>query len=568
MPFVFSQWTLFRKAGTLAAAATATSATTFLIHQKRAKITGTCEFSEHTRQQHEIHFISGMHSPFITQNKNLLAHFHQNFEHFSHLLPKNAEELRKKQSLRMPVKISRLENFSDSRSVVSGKADVLAVGGPPALFTAVASLQEGKKVIYLSNEEGWPIANGSAWHIEEDADAEAPSTYSPVTFMKNQLLRTVMYRESYEEIERTGMFPWRTLDWVGNLKNPGQWLPAFRVATNFYLKNRKGPDFRQAELDTVIKRCRFNEKFYHTLNERLNGRLLLPGSGSIIVARNQAELDDLNAQQQNLVKEGRTLHFLSREDIIKRYGFALEGIAFAEKPHDKVLSPAYKKILSDHIRAQSGTVINGTLVEVFTDGKNAGGFAKYRNADGHEYYLSFGHLIMSLGNQEILDFNNKPLFDLIGATGSSGLALVYTPPHITLPRVTVCGGTNHAPLLSDKPIPVMHEGKAMNLNLLRFTAGACITPAYRGNEGGDYDSTISLGLVNAVYKTFGSDCQVKPLTVYGCNRMVSQNGQTAWLQPYPGIDAQYGPGGGGLTRAPDLVASLDESRAKEKPRLR
>lgn len=315
----------------------------------------------------------------------------------------------------------------------------------------------------------------------------------------------------------------------------------------------------------MIEHCRFNEKFYHQLNEKVGGKLLLPESGGITVARNQEELDELYAQQKELTKEGRAYHILSRDELIKRFGFCLEGIAFGENPKDKVLSPAYKQILSDYIKHEGGTVINGTLITVYTDDQNSGGIAKYRTPNGQEHYLPFGQLTMSLGNQEIRDFNNKPLFDIIGATGSSGLALVYTPTHYKLPRVAVFGGTNHVPVLSKEPVPVQYEGQAMNLNLIRFTAGACITPAYRGKEGGDYDSTISLGLVNSVYKTLGKDCKVKILTVYGCNRMVSKNGQTDWIQPYPGIFVQYGAGGGGLTRAPDLVSSLDSTRTKIKP---
>jgi len=40
--------------------------------------------------------------------------------------------------------------------------------------------------------------------------------------------------------------------------------------------------------------------------------------------------------------------------------------------------------------------------------------------------------------------------------------------------------------------------------------------------------------------------------VFGCNRQVSQHGQTNWINPDSGIYIQYGAGGGGLTRAPDF----------------
>lgn len=533
------------------AAAASVSAATFVGHQRRQKISGSCEFSDHTRTQHQKHFLSGMHEPFITKRKKELELFHQHFPELSHLLPDSVEKLKQQHAVKTPVKIRPLAECP----LDSGMESVfLAVGGPPALMAAVASLEAGHKVVYICDERKWPIANGSAWHIEEDADAEAPTTYSPMTFMANQILRAVYNRENYEQIERTGRFPWRTLDWIGYAKNPGQWLPSLRVAFAFQLKIRQGSKFRQEELEGVAAQCRINEIFYHHLNEKLGRKLLLPGYGSIIVARNEAERNDLMTQKENLTKEGRQFNILSHEEIAKR-GLPFKGLAFGEKPHDRVLSPAYKRLLTNYIKENGGKVINGALQTVYTDGQQAGGMVKYQ-AEGREQKLRFEQLFMSLGNQEIRDLNNRPLFDVIGATGSSGLALLFTPPQFKLPRAAVFGETNHVTVLSSAPVTTNYEGKTCNVSAIRFTAGACVTPAHRGDEGANYDATISLGLVNSLYKTYNDQCTVVPLTVYGCNRVVSQRGQTSWLHPYPGIQLQFGAGGGGLTRGVDLATKL------------
>lgn len=248
MAVIFSRMLTFRKLGILAATATTASATSFLIHQKRAQIKGTCEFSEHTRKQHQEHLISGMHSPFITKDKQLLDQFHEHFGQFSHLLPKSIEQLQKQQALKTPVKITPLKDCPVKINIKNSDNTLLAVGGPPALITATACLNKGKQIIYLSDETRNPIAIGSAFHIQHNAYDEVSTTHQPIIYMKNQILRALINRVSYEEIEKTGLFPWRTLDWIGNIKHPEQWLPAFKVAINFQMKTMQPASLRQTEV--------------------------------------------------------------------------------------------------------------------------------------------------------------------------------------------------------------------------------------------------------------------------------------------------------------------------------
>jgi hypothetical protein len=225
---------------------------------------------------------------------------------------------------------------------------------------------------------------------------------------------------------------------------------------------------------------------------------------------------------------------------------------YAEKGHDRVLIPNFIKIIKEFIIKQGEIVIDGTLKSIFKDEKENGGIALFINRNGEKKFIKFSRLILSLGNQEILNENKKRLFDVISARGVSVLAHVYLPKNYKLPPVLVCGGTNHATRLSNQPISF---NKNYNLYLMRFTAGACITPNISNQFTAYYDSTIAIGLIKAIQNTLGDKSIIKPIYVYGCNRQVSQYGQIKWIQPYQNIFIQYGAAGGGLTRAPDFITT-------------
>ena len=431
------------------------------------------------------------------------------------------------------------------------------VGGAPALVSA-AELITKIIITYLNDERRWPIAYGSAWHIEEDGDTEMPTSYKPTSFLWKQIWRAIVALESLKSIEKSGFCSWRTLDWIGWFYHPQAWISGMKLAVNFQLATMASPEKRQALLQEVAKKCKRNEDFYVSLNQKVGGKLLLPGKGSIIVARNDAEVADLLAFKENLAKENRELVLLSAEDMLKRYGFVPEGKLFAEKTHDRVLSPNFMSILTNYISDHGGHVLNGTLTTIYTDGKTPGGIAEYQTPDGQKNYILFSRLIMSLGSQPVLDQAGKPLFDVVAARGVSVLAFVRVPKGQQLPPVVVCGGTNHATKLSDQPTSVRDElGREWDQYLLRMTAGACITPNVSTRESVDYDASVAVGLVAAVRKTL-SNCHIEPITVYGCNRQVSKYGHTQWVSPFPRMHIQYDAGGGGLTRAPDLVTELAE----------
>jgi hypothetical protein len=495
-----------------------------------------------------------MHEPLIP-NSDQISLFKKYFPQYSHLLPVALDTFQQQQALKTPVQIKPLSELSDcSVSLDFQDAGTLVVGGAPALMSAVSIVKQDKRVTYVNDDRRMPIAFGSAWHLEEDAETEAPTSYKPINFLANQIMRAGTGYVSYSSIEKTGMFPWRTLDWIGWMKHPEKWSVGIRVALAFQLQTMASLEQRKRMLQEVAEQCKANEKFYDALNKEVDGTLLLPGKGSLIVARDANEVADLNAIKINLEKEGRTLDILSREEITKRYGFVPHGLMYGEKTHDRVLSPRFMEILTRHIQKQGGKIINGTLMHVYTDNQQAGGVAEYRTPNGQRNLVPFSRLILSLGSQPILDSNNKPMFDVVAARGVSVLAHVYVPRSYQLPPVIVCGGTNHLTKLSEKPIAIQGEdGKPYDLYLMRMTAGACITPNVSERDAVNYDGTIALGLVTSARQTFGDQCKIEPITVYGCNRQMSQYGQTRWINPFPGVHIQYGAGGGGLTRAPDFA---------------
>ncbi|CAF0978673.1 unnamed protein product [Rotaria sordida] len=509
-------------------------------------------FSNHTRQQQKRHMLSGMHDPFITTDLHEVELFQKHFSQFSYLFYTDSEIMKQKYALKTPVKIRSLTECPIQFQSSFGNQKTLIVGGPPALITGISMVKTEKDLTYINDQRQIPIAFGSAWHLEQDAETEAPTAYLPTKFLIEQLVRATCRYASYASIQQTGHFPWRTLDWIGWLKHPDHWFSGLKISLIFQWVTMF--EDRTAMLKNVAAQCIANEKFFEQLNQELDGKLLLREKGSIIVARTSEEVSQLQELQTALVNEGRNLRILSKEEMLSRYGFLPNGLMYGEKHHDRVLFANFMKILNDSIRNQGGKVIDGTLTTIYVDDQKSGGIAEYGTPDGQKHYLAFSRLILSLGSQSIINKNNKPLFDVIAARGVSVLAHVYVPSEYRLPPVLVCGGTNHATKLSENPVQVKDShGKTYDLYLMRFTAGACITPNVSDENAANYDGTIAVGLVSAVRKTLGELCRVEPLVVHGCNRQVSRYGQISWIEPFPRIHVQYGAAGGGLTRAPDFV---------------
>ncbi|CAF3166031.1 unnamed protein product [Rotaria sp. Silwood2] len=512
-------------------------------------------FSNHSHEQNKRHVLSGMHDPFITTDLHELELFQKHFSHFFYLFHIDLDILKQKYALKTPVKIRPYTECPIQFQSSVRNQKTLIVGGPPALVTGVSMVQTEKDITYINDERRIPIAFGSAWHLEQDAESEAPTAYRPTKFLVEQLVRAIFRYVSYASIQQTGHFPWRTLDWISWLRHPDHWFVGFKIGLAFQLFTIF--EDRTTMLKKVAAQCIANEKFFERLNQELDGKLLLPEKGSIWVARTSEEISELQTLKAALENEGRTFRILSKEEMLQRYGFIPNGLMYGEKQHDRVMFSNFMKILINYIRNQGGKFIDGTLTTIYVDDQQSGGIAEYDTPDGQKHYLPFSRLILSLGNQPIIGKNNRPLFDVVAARGVSILAHVYVPLDYRLPPVLVCGETNDATKLSENPAQVKDsQGKIYNLYLMRFTAGACITPNVSDESAANYDGTIAVGLVTAVRKTLGESCRIEPLLVHGCNRQVCRYGQISWIEPFPGIHVQYGAAGGGLTRAPDFVARL------------
>ncbi len=512
------------------------------------RIEDNCEFSNYTNCQHRKYLISGMHEPFITKDIEQLKIFRSHFSEYEFLIGTSLDEVKFKHSLKSPVKFKSYEQFLNRQ--IDLKSSTLIVGGPPALISAVGLVSKHANLIYLNDFRTVPIANGSAWHLEQDAQTEAPTNYKPHQFLLDQLKRVLLNNVSFKNISSNGEFPWRTIDWIGWIKHPDHWFRSFLILFKFEFFTIFND--RDNLLNDLSKQCFKNEEFYEKLNENLNSKILLEEKGSIIIARNQEEIKGLNQLRDGLIKEGRQLNILSKEDLFHRYSFIPNGILFAEKAHDRVLKANFMKILNEYLIKQGATVLNGTLESIYYNSNSNEGIAEFRNDAGQLKSIQFSRLILSLGNQEILNKNNKRLFDVVSARGVSVLAHVYLPKGTKLPPVLVCGGTNHATKLTNQPISFNNH---YDLYLMRFTAGACITPNVCNSNTSFYDGTIAVGLIQSIKKTFPSKCEIHPIFVYGCNRQVSQYGQIKWIEPFKNIFIQYGAAGGGLTRAPHFITS-------------
>ncbi|UJR17237.1 hypothetical protein I4U23_004132 [Adineta vaga] len=509
------------------------------------------EFSIYTNEQHKKYFISGMHHPFRTNDIQQLDLFQKHFSQYEFLVGDNLDDIKEKHALKTPVYIKSLKDYHQHNRT-DQTVETLVVGGPPALISAVHLVEnKNKNLIYLNNFQRIPIANGSAWHLEQDAHTEAPTNYKPTSFFRDQLKRLFIDNVSFKEISITGEFPWRTIDWIGWISHPEHWYRGFKLLAKYqvFTMTHDRPNL----LNDVAKQCFINEKFFDQLDGNLNKKLLLEEHGSIIIARNKQEINDLDELKKNLITEGRNINILSKKTILNRYGFIPNGLVFGEKLHDRVLVADFMKILNEYLIKQGASVIDGTLKMIYHDDNGGGGIALFQNRLGEEKSIKFSRLILSLGSQEIFNQNNKRLFDVVSARGVSMLAHVYLPKGFQLPPVLVCGGTNHATKLSTQPISINEKE---DLYLMRFTAGACVTPNVSDKYTSFYDGTIATGLVTSVRKALGKDCQVKPVFVYGCNRQVSQYGQINWIEPLKNIFIQYGAAGGGLTRAPDFITTL------------
>jgi hypothetical protein len=511
------------------------------------------EFAIHTNEQHKRFTLSGMHRPYLTTNGNELRIFNEHFGEYSFLLGSNVDEIEAKHSYSSDVHVQRLATCPTKH--IDWTVDSLVVGGPPALVSAVqlqaTNTPLSEKLMYINDERRVPICNGSAWHLEEDAQTEAPTSYSPFRFLTEQLKRLVFQRVFLRDVQLTGEFPWRTIDWLGWLSQPDHWWRAIKIFVLFQWTC--WTDDREKMLNKVAEQCRRNERIFEQLDEQVNGELLARESGSIILARNQQELDELQQLKGALHNEKRLLNVLTPQEMVNRYSFVPKALLFAEKTHDRVLVPYFMDRLKKLVAERGAHVVNGRVKSIYVDKDKPTKIVHCVLSNGDDKWIKCSRLILSLGNQMIYDQNRTRLFDVIAARGVSIVAHLYLPKGHKLPAVLVAGATNHLTRLSPSSVSIDQN---TDLYLVRLTAGACITPNVCDQSTASYDSTIAVGLLRSVEKIFDDGTvRLEPLLIYGCNRQVSRHGQIHWFEPLPQVFVQYGAAGGGLTRAPDSFSN-------------
>ena len=113
------------------------------------------------------------------------------------------------------------------------------------------------------------------------------------------------------------------------------------------------------------------------------------------------------------------MQHLSAAEVQARYGWVPpNGLQFALKPHDRILTPDFMARLRARVETDlGGRSIAGAVQTIYTDRPEDGGVLEYRpqlqpgetgaNGDtlGAPTYLPFTKLVMSLGNQRVLAKN-------------------------------------------------------------------------------------------------------------------------------------------------------------------
>ncbi len=169
--------------------------------------------------------------------------------------------------MRTAVKIEPLKRCMIKE--VPQSAGTVVVGGPPALLSSAST----KGLTYINDERRFPINKGSAFHLQFDAQREAPTTLRPHHFILAQIYRAFFHYQSLGAAEHTGLFTWRSLDWKGWATHPGHWMTGARIALALqrHTGSFKLSETRQKILEDVASRTKNNEEGVCPIKQR-NGR--------------------------------------------------------------------------------------------------------------------------------------------------------------------------------------------------------------------------------------------------------------------------------------------------------
>lgn len=160
------------------------------------------------------------------------------------------------------------------------------VGGAPALLSSAKSTG----IVYINDSRQLAVSDSSPYQLEWDSAAQKPRTFEPLPFVGKQLKR-IMYPETLGNVEKTGFFSSRSIDWVGWISKPGSWAEGLRVACGLHEQATKGAAELEAADTQCAAMCKANQKFLDELNTDMKSKLYVFGRrGALIYTRNRGGL--------------------------------------------------------------------------------------------------------------------------------------------------------------------------------------------------------------------------------------------------------------------------------------
>lgn len=268
-----------------------------------------------------------------------------------------------------------------------------------------------------------------------------------------------------------------------------------------------------------------------------------------------------------------------------KYGYEPKNMSLAvEKGYVRYIHPNFQQRVADYMQSRGSTVVDGVVTAVYTDDPKGQGFVEYtlngNDTTRNKILVPFSKLILSVGNQDILDQGGKCIVASICSRAVAGLAVVYLKKGRKMPASIVIGSSNRVTNIAG-PVRVNRSGQDFDSYLVRMTCGACLTPKCNSTNKFDYDSVAATGLVASMRKWLS--CDVDVLSVWGSNRQLTQFGEMRWFEGVPaaegvslkdigtirpkieninGIIVQIGSGGSGIAQGPSQPPLEDTKRNK------
>lgn len=234
---------------------------------------------------------------------------------------------------------------------------------------------------------------------------------------------------------------------------------------------------------------------------------------------------------------------LTQYHVDIKYGYEPKNMSLAvEKLYVRIMHPNFIQRVSEYIASRGNTVIDGVVTAVYTDSPEGEGFVEYtlnsgKGGDEDKVLVPYSKLVLSLGNEDILDENNKPLLDSVYSTSVSSLGMVYLKKGRKMPSSLAVGPANRVTNLAG-PVRVVRDHKDFDCYLVRLSSGECIRPIIKDSSSSYYDSVAATGLISATRRWLSCDMDV--LSVWGCSSRFTKFGQMRWFKVVKNADSPEG----------------------------